>query len=317
MFPRRQFLQTSFASAAAGLLLPLNGCINGSPGVSQADIVYGRNGYGKGEFQKPRAIAIDANDDIYIVDMTGRIQVFNPDGQYQRHWNTPAVANGRPTGLSIGRDGNIWVADTHYFQALVYSPVGEMLTDRCIVGQAGIEAGSFGMVTEVAEDSQGRIYIAEYGENDRVQAFAADGRFLFQIGSHGSEPSQFMRPQSIAIDRQDNLWVADAGNHRIQIFSTHDHGAELEKIWGQDGTAAGQLRFPYDLFFDQQENLFVCEFGNHRVQQFNRAGESIWMWKSPGVGNAALYQPWGCIKDSKDRLHVLDSYHHRVYRVVI
>jgi len=303
--------------AGAALVSTLPGCIHPGPTGSKADIVYGSHGYGPGRFQKPRAIAIDANDEIYIVDMTGRIQVFHPDGKYLRHWNTPAVTNGRPTGLAVGRDGTIWVADTHYFQALAYTPTGEMLTDRCIVNKAGIAPGEFGMLTEVAEDSQGRIYIAEYGENDRIQVFSPSGQFQFQVGSHGTESSQFMRPQAIAIDKKDQLWVADAGNHRIQVFATTDNQASLIKTWGEDGNQAGQLRFPYDLFFDQDENLYVCEFGNHRVQKFDQDGKSLWMWKSPGVGIESLYQPWGCVKDSEDRLHVLDSYHNRVYRVVI
>lgn len=280
-----------------------------------ADLIYGKNGYSKGQFQKPRAIAINDQDELFIVDLTGRIQVFDTDGHYQRHWNTPAIANGRPTGLAIGRDGMVWVADTHYFQALAYTPAGELLQDRSIYGEAGIEAGKFGMLTEVAEDSQGRLYLSEYGENDRIQVFSPTGEWLFQIGTHGTAEGQFMRPQATAIDDQDRLWVADAGNHRIQVFQIDGNTAELVQVVGKEGTAAGEMRIPYDLFFDSQGDLFVCEFGNHRVQKFSPEGESLWMWSSQQAGPAALYQPWGSVLDSQKRLHILDSYHHRVYRV--
>lgn len=313
---RRSFLRSLVCATGAGACLAtIGGCMQPVAGQGVADRVYGKNGYSDGQFQKPRAIAIDGNDEIYVVDLTGRIQVFNPDGEYQRHWNTPATENGRPTGLAIGNDGIVWVADTHYFQALAYTPEGELLEDRSIFGEAGFEEGKFGMLTEVAEDSEGRLYLSEYGENDRIQVFASDGRYLFQIGSHGTEDGQFMRPQATALDAQGRLWVADAGNHRIQVFRVGDESAELEKIIGGTGTEPGQMRIPYDLFFDDEQNLWVCEFGNHRVQKFDTDGNSLWMWSSQQTGPAALYQPWGCVMDQQKRLHILDSYHHRIYRV--
>ena len=66
-------------------------------------------------------------DRLYIVDMTARIQVFDADGNFIRSWQTPVHDNGRPTGMSIDRDGNLAVADTHYYQVLFYSPEGELL----------------------------------------------------------------------------------------------------------------------------------------------------------------------------------------------
>ena len=50
-------------------------------------------------------MAIDDADNLYIVDMTARIQVFTADGEFIRSWQTPVHENGRPTGLSIDRQG--------------------------------------------------------------------------------------------------------------------------------------------------------------------------------------------------------------------
>lgn len=314
---RRRFLH-GLMLGAGGLLASLtNGCLSASVAGVGPDIIYGKFGYGPGQFQKPRAIAIDAQNHIYIVDMTGRIQVFDADGGYLRSWKTPAVANGRPTGLSVAADGTLWVADTHYFQALAYSPEGELDRSRSIIGTAGVEPGNFGMLTEVAFDSQGRILVGEYGENDRIQVFSADGRVLFQLGAHGTEPGQFMRPQCLVVDEQDRVWVADSGNHRVQVFQLRESDAEWLFMWGEAGTELGQMRFPYDLFFDDRGDLYVCEFGNHRVQKFDRDGQSLWHWKSRISGAGAVYQPWGCVMDQQGRLHLLDSYHHRVYRIPV
>ena len=79
-------------------------------------------------------MTIDQRDQLYIVDMTGRIQVFTTDGTYIRGWRTPQIDHGKPSGLSFARDGNLLVADTHYFRVLVYTPEGKLLEDRCIGG---------------------------------------------------------------------------------------------------------------------------------------------------------------------------------------
>src|SRR5579859_4349272 len=105
---------------AAVLLL---GTLAGCSGTSeQPELVWGRQGVGDGELEKPRAAAIDAQDRIYLVDFTARIQVFNRDGRYLGPtWTTPDYRNGRPSGLSIDRDGNLLVSDSHYHCLRVYS----------------------------------------------------------------------------------------------------------------------------------------------------------------------------------------------------
>ncbi|MCC7086165.1 MAG: hypothetical protein IT427_14275, partial [Pirellulales bacterium] len=77
---RRQFGKL----AAASLLgATVSGCGGGAP-PGQPELVWGSLGAGKGQFSKPRAIAIDDKDQLYIVDMTARIQVFDVDGKYLR-----------------------------------------------------------------------------------------------------------------------------------------------------------------------------------------------------------------------------------------
>lgn len=291
---------------------PKRGPNQDDPGL---ELIYGRRGLSEGRFMKPRAMVIDDKDQVYIVDMTGRIQVFDRDGQFLRFWNTPDITHGKPTGLGINRSQQIMVADTHYFQVLFYSKDGTLLEDQTIGGTNGKGPGEFGFVTDVVQDSRGRYWISEYGEFDRVQLFSESGEFLLQFGKHGTGPLEFSRPQSIALDENDRLWIADACNHRIQVVSSEDGKPELVAMFGQQGSEVGQFRYPYGLSIDRDGDLLVCEFGNHRVQKISREGKPIAQWGSPGREPSQLNQPWTAMQDSQGDIHVLDSLNHRVQRM--
>lgn len=299
----------SFGLLTLGLALAgvaLAGCDRLGEG-DQPEQVWGRRGLSDGRFQKPRAVAYDSGDRLYIVDMTARIQVFDPAGRFLRSWRTPESHNGRPTGLAIDRDGNLLVADTHYFRVLCYTPEGELLWT--LGGTNGQGPGEFGFVTDVAQDAQGNYYVGEYGAYDRIQKFSPQREFLDAWGSHGAELGQFARPQSLVFDAAGRLWVADACNHRVQIF---DPQGRLLDHWGAHGAGVGQLSYPYDLTFDAEGNVAICEYGNHRVQKFTPQGQSLAVWGRSGRGPGELYNPWGLIADRAGRLHVLDSNNHRV-----
>jgi sugar lactone lactonase YvrE len=274
--------------------------------------VWGAQGIGAGQLQKPRAIAIDQFGTLYLVDMLARIQAYDLEGRYLRGWRTPLSQNGRPSGLTIARNGDLLVADTHYFRVLRYASDGTLREEATVGGTAGTGPGEFGFVTDAVEDSHGNLYVSEYGENDRIQKFSPQGEFLLQWGSHGEEAGQFRRPQNLVVDEQDRIWTVDACNHRIQVFSTE---GELLAMWGEEGSLPGELYYPYDLDLDAEGNLYVCEYGNHRVQKFTPAGESLGCWGSEGRKPGQLYNPWALALDAKGRLHVVDSNNHRVQRV--
>jgi DNA-binding beta-propeller fold protein YncE len=293
-----------------GALFGVVGCSTDESNIGSLDKVWGRRGVSDGRFQKPRAMTIDKQDRLYVVDMTARIQVFDAEGKFIRSWQTPDYVNGRPTGLSIDRDGNVAVPDTHYYQVLFYSPEGKLL--RKLGGEHGNGPGQFGLVTDVAQDSAGNYYVSEYGEFDRIQKFTPKGQFILQWGGHGDQPGQFSRPQAIVVDKQDRIWVADSCNHRIQVF---DSEGKLLFTRGEEGSELGKLSYPYNLIFDDDGNLYVCEYGNHRVQKFSPEGESLGSWGKPGREEGQLFNPWSIVRDSQGRTHVLDTYNHRVQRV--
>jgi DNA-binding beta-propeller fold protein YncE len=279
------------------------------------ELVWGHRGVQDGDFVKPRAVAIDSHDHLYIVDYTARIQVYDRDGHYLHHtWTTPDYRNGRPSGLSIDRDGNLLVSDSHYHCLRIYTPDGKEL--RKIGGEAGTEPGQLGYVSDAVQDEDGIIYVAEFGENQRISKFDADGKFLSCWGSAGSGPGEFARVRALTFRPNDPdhlLYCVDACNHRVQVFTRE---GKFVRLWGEPGGEPGQLAYPYDLAFSPSGDvLYVMEYGNHRVQKFTPEGKSLGCWGGPGNAPGQLHNPWALAVDSKGRVHVIDSENHRVQRI--
>lgn len=294
--------------------LSLAGCERSEPSVAGEVEVIGRRGVDTGHFSKPRAIELDSEDRLYVIDMTGRIQVLDRSGDFQWGWRTPEIANGKPCGLGFSRDGLLMVADTHYFRVLFYRADGTLVPERTIGGTNGRAPGEFGFVTDAVQDSAGNYYVAEYGDFDRIQKFDSAGMPVCQWGGHGSEPGQFLRPQALAIDASNQLWVADACNHRLQIFDLNFTPPRLVRILGREGTGPGELKYPYGIWLGPEDTVLVAEFGNHRVQKLRRDGTSLGLFGTAGRGAGQFHQPWSLVLNSQEEVIVLDSYNHRLQK---
>jgi DNA-binding beta-propeller fold protein YncE len=282
-------------------------------GAGRFELAWGHRAHREGDFIRPRAVAVgvvDGKERIFVVDFTGRIQAFDPDGAYLNGWSTPTIVNGRPAGISWGVDGTVIVADSHYQRVLVYSPQGELL--RTIRGTAGAGPGEFAYVADAVQDRQGNFYVVEFGENDRIRKLAPDGQYVKHWGSHGSEPGQLSRPRGAAIGPDELLYVADSCNHRIQVF---DLDGNLVRVFGREGTEAGELRYPYDVAIGAGGDIYVAEFGNSRVQRFSPTGESKGVWGGPGREPGLRNSPWGLAIDRRGRVYVMDTENHRVQRM--
>lgn len=100
-----------------------------------------------------------------------------------------------------------------------------------------------------------------------ICAFADDPPiFLLQWGSYGTGPGQFDTPLGLGIDASGNVFVADAGIHRIQKFSS---AGSLLGTWGSYGNAPGQFYGPRDVAVDPFGSIYVLDDGNRRVQVFD------------------------------------------------
>jgi ABC-type Fe3+ transport system permease subunit/DNA-binding beta-propeller fold protein YncE len=288
--------------------------------------IVGSRGVGVGQLNKPRSVAVDTQDNLYVVDMTGRVQKFSPDGVFLLSWQMPQTDLGKPKGMGRDRDGNIIVVEPHYSRVNIFSPLGKLLAQW---GSHGTNTGHFTMPRGVAVDSRGEFFVSEYQGAERVQkfVFGATARDVAAnraagwtppdcvacFGQAGTDPGQFNRPEGLCVDTQDRLYVADSCNHRIQIFDRNGH---FLRAHGKAGRGPGELSYPYDICVDAAGRQYVCEFGNSRVQVFDAQDQPIEIIGGPGAEPGRFSNPWGVALDSAGNLYVADSQNHRVQKLM-
>ena len=252
---------TTLAAIALALTTAaaLSGCTPDDPDdlpPLDPDLVFGSPGQSLGQFGYPRCIDVDVkNGWVYVIDKTARVQRFDFDGEPQLQWHMPERENGKPTGVTVGPNGHVYVADTHYFRVMEYDAQGNLVHS---FGEQGQGPGQFIYVTDIAFAPNGNLYVAEYGGHDRIQVFSPVGEYLFEFGSFGAEKGQYRRPQSLAFSRDGKeLYIADACNHRIVVT---DQRGEVLRMFGSAGREPGQLAYPYSIAVLPDDTLLVCEF---------------------------------------------------------
>ncbi|HNQ24708.1 MAG TPA: 6-bladed beta-propeller [Phycisphaerae bacterium] len=282
------------------------GCESESTSPAGVVGVFGGVGLGPGDFSYPRAIAAEPGGCVFVVDKAGRVQRFNPEGQYETGWRMPLIESGKPIGLTVHPDGRIFIADTHYSRVMVYDRDGNLLTS---FGKPGIGDGEFQLPTDVAVDAEGFLYVSEYYGNDRITKWSPDLQF---VGAFGTEPVDgvpLRRPAAVVVDREQTLWVADACNHRLVHF-TRD--GEVLGRFGGFGSEPGRMRYPYGLCLTPRDELLVSEYEGNRLQWFSRDGRSLRVWGKPGRAPGELNAPWSVCCGANGRVYVLDSLNSRV-----
>jgi DNA-binding beta-propeller fold protein YncE len=160
---------------------------------------------------------------------------FLPDGRFVREIGHNLYAWSFAHSVRIDKDDNIWIADKGSDMVIKFNPEGRVVMVFGRKQEASDEGteplkhpkpplppvdGMFRQVTDMAWDSAGNTYISDGYVNSRIAKADKDGLWLKSWGEPGDKPGQFNTPHSIAVDAQNNVYVADRGNRRIQVFDT-------------------------------------------------------------------------------------------------
>jgi DNA-binding beta-propeller fold protein YncE len=158
---------------------------------------------------------------------------FSGDGRFLREIGHNLYAWSFAHSVKVDRHDNIWVTDKGSDMVIEFNPEGRVLMVFGRKQEASDEGtgplkhvkpplppidGMFRQVTDVTWDAAGNTYISDGYINFRVAKVDPQGNWLKSWGEPGDQPGQFNVPHSIAADAAGNIYVADRGNRRIQVF---------------------------------------------------------------------------------------------------
>jgi streptogramin lyase len=198
----------------------------------------------------------DAHGNIWVFHRSEPpILEFDATGKFLKSFGAGMFVQAH--GLTIDRDGNLWVTDAQGKdgkgqQVFKMSPEGKILMTLGKAGVAGSGPDTFNGPCSVVTSANGDIFVADgHGgdTNARVVKFSKDGKFLKEWGKKGSGPSEFDTLHSIVMDSKGRLFIADRGNNRIQIFN--QNGKFLAQ-WKQFGRPSG-------LYISKNDTLYSVD----------------------------------------------------------
>ncbi len=203
---------------------------------------------------------------------------------------------------------------------LTRTVIGRTWTYSHCVGREANAGAGFRYPVDLSLTSSGVAYVlnggSEFQPASRVtKCLLGDEpgqeEYIVEFGTYGSDEGQLIDPTAIALDRDENVYVADEALNRIAVF---DSEGNFLTQWGTLGGEEGELSRPWGLAFDLEESLWVVDSGNHRVQRFTKEGKFLSTWGSQGTGDCQFNMPWGITLDSEGDVYVADWYNGRVQK---
>ncbi|NEW06962.1 hypothetical protein GK047_13205 [Paenibacillus sp. SYP-B3998] len=240
----------------------------------------GGSGNGLGEFTDPTDVAIDSRENVYVADRYNhRIQKLEVSNGVWSEWKKTGGGKGSgpgefdyPGGVAVDHRGNVYVADTNNdrIQKLDIS-TGIWSEWKKSGGGKGSGLGEFAEPSGVAVDSRGNVYVADTN-NHRIQKLDIStgiwSEWKRSGGGAGSDLGEFNEPFSVELDSNDNVYVADSENHRIQKLNVSTGvWSEWKRSGGGSGSRLGEFAYPTGVVVDSRGNVYVSDFSNERIQK--------------------------------------------------
>jgi sugar lactone lactonase YvrE len=306
------------------------------------------------QLNQPFGLALDSSGNLYIADqINNRVRKLTPDGNLSTIAGngkasysgdggpaTDAALN-HPCGIAIDSAGNLYIADTANNSIRKVTSAGTISTFAG-TGQIG-NTGDGGEASKalldhpigLALDSQGKLYIADTG-NNRVRVVSTDGKIdaFAGNGTAGSDgdggaakDARLNRPQGVFVDSAGVVYIADTFNHRIRKVDTDGTITTVAGVGtpgdsGDGGPATkAELRYPKSVVKDAAGNLIIVDSFNARVRVVTPGGiiQTIagdgfqgYAGDDGPAAKARFRFPSGIVVDSQGRLFITDTQNNRV-----
>jgi uncharacterized protein (TIGR03663 family) len=278
-----------------------------------------RAGQGRapGQFDSPRGMAFGPDGSLYVVDMrNARVQQFAADGTFVRQFGSLGHNDGQlwressrgPTGIAVGADGAVYVADTWNYRVQKFTADGQFVAKwgtyvNLVTGQQGADRTGLYGPRGIALGANGDVYVTDTG-NARVVVYGPDGAFRREFGTKGTGPSQLDEPVGIAVSADGTrVYVADSSNARIGIF---DAQGQPVAQWAVAEWRGKSYYEPY-LALDAGGALCATSSATRQVLKFNANGQVV-ARSSGGTAPADTFSaPFGIAIDKAGQIYVSDG----------
>lgn len=303
-------------------------------------------------FQKPHGLAVDNKGNIYIADRDNNmIRKVSTDGIVttiagngnvgdQDGIGTNATFND-PWGLVVDSSGVVYVADTKNHKIRKIDTAGNVTT-YAGTGTRGYAGGNrltatFGNPTDIEIDSDGNLFVVDHTTYlirkitpaGQVINFAGTANLVGSADGPGASAT-FNRPYGLAIDSNNNIFVADEHNHLIRKIDPNGVVSTFAGTgtFGSLDTVAShsQFNYPWDLTFDKDGNLYIGDGENECIRKIATDGNVSTLAGLPGnegnkdgIGaNAEFTSPTGIQYDpNTEKLFVAEAYSHVIREITI
>jgi len=253
-----------------------------------------------------------------------------------------------PSGVSFDAQGNLYIADTYNNRIRKVNASTGIITTIAGNGIGGFSgdggaatAARINLPTDVITDPQGNVYIADYANNrirkvnavtGIITTVAGNGQLGYNGDGGAATAARIQWPQEITLDAQNNLYIADAPNHRVRKVNASTGiiatvaGIGTAGYSGDGGLAtAAQLNFPTGVAIDSQGNLHIADMSNNRIRKVNAttgiittiAGNGVQGYWGDGVPaiSSILYWPASLSFDAQDNIYITDYWNNRLRRI--
>ena len=286
------------------------------PGFAFA--VYGEN---KSKLAKPMDMAIKHNL-VYVTDAeANKVLVYNTDGKFKFSFGKAGVNKGElnfPYGIDIDELQRVYVSDMKNHRIQIYDLNGKFMNyftpienkDNYLSLFPGYQKYNDDFVSPAGLTIKNNLLYVVDIMKSKVYVFGLNGEKKMIFGSFGEGKGQFRYPNGVAADDKGNVYVADTGNNRIQIFNQKGkylrtvNSAEID-----DGTKP--FASPRGIFITDNNVMFVVNNVTNQVWACDLKGKLLYRFGEKGDQNSQFNYPVGICID-KNRLYVADSNNHGI-----